>query len=159
MRPDHEKLAQVPVAHLGDAAQPWFAAGRVLSGHEAQPGCELTSAFKQPCIRDACRKACRDDRPYSGHGGKPEADVVVAVGGKDRFVELCDLRLNLCQCIGQGHESNANGERTELLVFKEGDELPDIGDALRYNNTKLGEMGSQGVDESGALRINSSRTL
>ncbi len=47
VRPNHEEFAQVPVAHFGNGAQPWFATGRMLPGDKAQPGCELTSAFEQ----------------------------------------------------------------------------------------------------------------
>lgn len=56
VRPDHEKLSQVPVAHFGERAQHWFTAGRVLCGDEAQPSCELQATLKQRGIRDAGRK-------------------------------------------------------------------------------------------------------
>ncbi len=37
----HQQLAQIAVAHPGDAAPPILAAGRVLSGNQAQEGGEL----------------------------------------------------------------------------------------------------------------------
>lgn len=152
MCPDHEKLAQVPVAHFGNGAQPRFAASGVLPGSEAQPGCELTSTPKQLCIRDAGRKTCRNDRAYSGYGREPGADVVVAMSCKDRLVELGYLRFHLRQCRGQWCKRNANGLRVVSFIVKDSDELADIAGALWRDNAKLGKVATHGIDEPSPLR-------
>src|SRR5271166_4648542 len=43
----HQKLAQVAVAHLGDAPEPRFAAGRVLARRQAEEGGELAPAGEE----------------------------------------------------------------------------------------------------------------
>jgi hypothetical protein len=39
-----QQLAQVTVAHLGDAPEPWLAAGRALAWRQAEEGGELAPA-------------------------------------------------------------------------------------------------------------------
>jgi hypothetical protein len=44
MRAHDEQFPQISIAHLRDAAQPLFAAGRVLSRRQAKKGGELARA-------------------------------------------------------------------------------------------------------------------
>src|SRR5580693_6312522 len=48
----HQKLAQIAVAHLGDAPKPRFAAGRVLARCQAKEGSELTPAGEGAGVLD-----------------------------------------------------------------------------------------------------------
>src|SRR4029077_16256993 len=48
----HQKLAQVAVAHLCDAPEPRFAAGRVLARRQAEEGSELTPAREGAGVLD-----------------------------------------------------------------------------------------------------------
>src|SRR5580658_3505037 len=60
----HQELAQVAVAHLGDAPEPRFAAGRVLARRQAEEGGELAPAGEFACVLDRghdCRGGDRAD--------------------------------------------------------------------------------------------------
>ncbi len=78
--------------------------------------------------------------PNSGNGRKPDTDIVVAMGGKERLVELCDLPLDLYQHCRQRRQGSANSLRAVSFIFQNGDQLPDIASALWCHNAKLGKV-------------------
>gem|GEM_PF-6886613 len=65
----------------------------MLLGNKVQPGCKLSPALKQLCVRQACGKTSGDDRADSGNCRKPKTDIVVAMRSEYRLVKLCDLPL------------------------------------------------------------------
>ena len=93
-----QKLAQVAVAHLGDAPEPRFAAARMLTRGQPEEGGELPSAGKCGEVLDRGEKRHGGDLgdPWNGH--QPPRGLV-GPGGRfklpidrlDRFVERIDL--------------------------------------------------------------------
>src|ERR1700720_4423322 len=61
-----QKLAQVAVAHLGDAPEPRFAAGRVLARRQAEEGGELTPAREGAGVLDRGHDRRCGDGPTPG---------------------------------------------------------------------------------------------
>jgi hypothetical protein len=61
-RANHQELSQIPVTHLGDAAEPVLTAARVLRGCEPQPGGKLSTRTELCRIGDRCRRCRCTDR-------------------------------------------------------------------------------------------------
>src|ERR1700730_18320979 len=62
-----QKLAQVAVAHLGDAPKPRFAAGRVLARRQAEEGGELAPAGEGAGVLDRGHDRRCGDRADAGN--------------------------------------------------------------------------------------------
>src|SRR5271165_1062352 len=80
----HQKLAQVAVAHLGDAPEPRFAAGRVLARRQAEEGGELAPAGEGAGVLDRGGDRRGSDRTDAGNGHQPPGGLV----GLDRRRDL-----------------------------------------------------------------------
>lgn len=65
---NHQKLSQIPVAHLGDAAEPVLAAARVLRWRQSEPSGELTTRAELAWISDRCGQRRCTDRANAGDG-------------------------------------------------------------------------------------------
>src|ERR1700693_3035647 len=76
-----QKLAQVAVAHLGDAPKPRFAAGRVLARRQAEEGGELAPAGEGAGVLDRGHDRRCGDRADAGNGHQP-------LGGRFRRGDL-----------------------------------------------------------------------
>src|SRR5271165_3366037 len=94
----HQKLAQVAVAHLGDAPEPRFAAGRVLARRQAEEGGELAPAGEDAGVLDRGHNRRCGDRADAGNGHQPPGGLVgldrrcdLPVDRSDRLVEGVDL--------------------------------------------------------------------
>ena len=94
MRPPPEGLAQVAVAHLCDAPEPRFAAGRVLARCQAEEGSELTPAREDVGVLDRGHDRRCGDRANAGNGHQPLGRLVrldrrrkLPVDHSDRLVE------------------------------------------------------------------------
>src|ERR1700733_14309732 len=93
-----QKLAQVAVAHLCDAPQPRFAAGRVLARCQAEEGSELTPAGEGAGVLDRGRDRRCSDWADAGNGHQPLSRLVrldrrrkLPVDRSDGLVERVDL--------------------------------------------------------------------
>src|SRR5258705_10707386 len=53
-----EERPKIPIALLGDIAEPFFAAAGILLRHKSDPGGEVTARSKGFRIGDACNKCC-----------------------------------------------------------------------------------------------------
>src|SRR5271169_2752288 len=89
-----QQLAQVTVAHLGDAPEPRFAAGRVLARRQAEEGGELTPAGEGAGVLDGGHDRRGGDRADARNGHQPLGCLVrlyrrrkLAVDRSDRLVE------------------------------------------------------------------------
>src|SRR5208282_6079604 len=71
-----QELAQVAVAHLGDAPEPHFAAGRVLAWRQAKEGGELAPAGEFACVLDRGHDRRGGDRADAGNGHQPLGRLV-----------------------------------------------------------------------------------
>ena len=67
-----EQGSDIPVASLGDIAEPLPAAARILLGHEPDPGCEIPPAAEGFRIGD--KRSC-ENRPHAGNGIRPFAEL------------------------------------------------------------------------------------
>lgn len=67
-RADHQELSQIPVTHLGNAAEPVFATTRVLRWREPEPGGKLPTRTELSRISDRCRQRCCTDRADAWNG-------------------------------------------------------------------------------------------
>ena len=79
-----QKLAQIAVAHLGDAPEPRFAAGRVLARCQAEEGSEFTPAREGAGVLDRGHDRRGGDRADARNGHQPLGCLV----GLDRRCEL-----------------------------------------------------------------------
>src|SRR6516162_2354427 len=66
-----QQLAQVTVAHLGDAPEPWLAAGRTLAWRQAEEGGELAPAGEVAHVPDRGHDRRGGDRADAGNGHQP----------------------------------------------------------------------------------------
>src|ERR1700722_7652691 len=94
----HQKLAQVAVAHLCDAPEPRFAAGRVLARCQAEEGSELTPAGEGAGVLDRGHDRRCGDWADAGNGHQPLSRLVrldrrrkLPVDPSDGLIERVDL--------------------------------------------------------------------
>jgi len=76
---NNEQLAQVLVAHLGDAPEPFLATTRLLKWRQSQPGRELSPRAELMRVGDRCGQGRRADRPDTGDRHEPTCDIVAAL--------------------------------------------------------------------------------
>src|SRR5271170_4669418 len=93
-----QELAQIAIAHLGDAAEPRFAAGRVLAWRQAEEGGELTPAGEGAGVLDRGHDRRCGDRADAGNGHQPLGRLVrldrrrkLPVDRADRLIQRVDL--------------------------------------------------------------------
>ena len=67
-RADHKELSQIPVAHLGDAAEPVLAAARVLRRCQPEPGGKLSTRAELSRIGNRGGQRCGADRANARNG-------------------------------------------------------------------------------------------
>ena len=101
----HQKLAQVAVAHLCDAPEPRFAAGRVLARCQAEEGSELTPAGEGAGVLDRGHDRRGGDRADAGNGHQPLGRLVrldrrrkLPVDRSDGLIERVDLADKRTKC-------------------------------------------------------------
>ena len=70
-----EQGSDIPVASLGDIAEPLPAAARILLGHEPDPGREIPPAAEGFRIGDAGDKRSCEGWPHAGNGIQPFAEL------------------------------------------------------------------------------------
>src|ERR1700731_1513320 len=93
-----QKLAQVAVAHLGEAPKPRFAAGRVLARRQAEEGGELAPASEGAGVLDRGHARRCGHWADAGNGHQPLGRLVrldrcrkLPVERSYRLVERVDL--------------------------------------------------------------------
>src|SRR5436305_3597563 len=69
---------EVVVGTVPDAAQPWLATRRILSRHQADPGCHFAAGAKLSAIVDGSDDRGGDDRADAGQLGEPSASFISA---------------------------------------------------------------------------------
>src|SRR5450432_2265215 len=101
----HQKLAQVAVAHLCDAPEPRFAAGRVLARCQAEEGSELTPAREDVGVLDRGHDRRCGDRADAGNGHQPLGRLVrldrrrkLLVDRSDCLIQRVDLPDKRTKC-------------------------------------------------------------
>src|ERR1700722_12791226 len=114
-----QKLAQVAVAHLGDAPEPRFAAGRVLARRQAEEGSELAPAGEGAGVLDRGHDRRCGDRADAGNGHQP-------LGGRVRLDRRGDLpversyrlveRVDLADERTKRHADAIGGDDLAILV-------------------------------------------
>ena len=70
-----EQGSDIPVASLGDIAEPLPAAARILLGHQTNPGREIPPGAEGFGIGDAGDKRGCEGRPHAGNGVQPFAEL------------------------------------------------------------------------------------
>src|ERR1700722_1546498 len=152
-----QKLAQIAVAHLGDAPEPRFAAGRVLARCQAEEGSELTPAGEGAGVLDRGRDRRGGDWADAGNGHQPLSRLVrldrrrkLPVDPSGGLIERVDLADKRTKCA-----AHAIGDH-DLAILVEtvaGHALQAIGmvRALRRDEADLGQMAAQSIERRRAL--------
>src|SRR5580700_3077566 len=93
-----QKLAQIAVAHLGDAPEPLLAPARVLARRQAEEGGELAPAGEGAGVLDGGHDRRGGDRADAGNGHQPLGCLIgldrrcdLLVDRSDRLVERINL--------------------------------------------------------------------
>src|ERR1700729_1593720 len=153
----HQKLAQVAVAHLCDAPEPRFAAGRVLARCQAEEGSELTPAREGAGVLDGGHDRRGGDRADARNGHQPLGRLVrfdrrrkLPVDRSDGLIERVNLADKRTKCA-----AHAIGDHDlAILVETVGHHaLQAIGmvRALRRDEADLGQMAAQSIERRRAL--------
>src|SRR6202046_4878832 len=87
-----QKLAQVAVAHLGDAPEPLLAPARVLARRQAEEGGEFAPAGEGAGVLDGGHDCRGGDRADAGNGHQP-------LGGLVRFDRRRKLPVDRSDCL------------------------------------------------------------
>src|SRR4029077_20776481 len=104
-----EQPSQVSIALLGDAAAPILAAGRVLLGHQPDPGGEIASRPERPPVADLGNQGGGDDRADAGNLLQPPARLAGAMPGQDALLDGPELGTDGAVLPCQ-HTENAPGQ-------------------------------------------------
>src|SRR5262249_11027572 len=82
-----EEPSQIAIALLGYAAEPFLAAGRVLLGHQTNPGGESAPRAERPPIADLGNQSDSDDRTNARDFLEPSALFTRSVPSMDALVD------------------------------------------------------------------------
>ena len=83
MSPDDKKPSNIRVALLGDPPEPLLSARRILTGHEAKPGCELPPGPEQRSVRNRGDDRTRGDGADPGNCLEASAQLILPMPGMD----------------------------------------------------------------------------
>ena len=91
-KPDHsegaynEQLPEVAIPLLGDAAQSFFPAARVLSRHQTNPRGKISARPKRLGIRDRSHERTRQDRSDAWYAHQESANFTTTRAGNDAAI-------------------------------------------------------------------------
>ena len=143
-RADDQKPSQITVASLGDVPGPRLAAGRVLPGHQPDPGRQVAPRAKGMGIGDRSHQGGRNQRADTGDLGQATAHLARAMPGKDASVCVQDLLLDHDQLSAQGQQTVSRRRRHALIpvILNHLQELLQPVAADAGDNAVFGEMRS-----------------
>jgi len=104
-----EQFAQVTIAHLGDAPEPLFAAGRILARRQPEGGSELPATGESTRLPHGGDDRLRGDRANTGNCHQPPCGLVNLDQPLDLFVDRRDLRVDCLDLMTSG----ARARRTQ----------------------------------------------
>ena len=86
-----EQPLQIAIALLGDTAEPFLAAGRVLLGHQTDPSGKIAPRAEGAPVADLRNQGRGDDRTNAGDLLEPSARFAGSVPSMDTHIDRCDL--------------------------------------------------------------------
>ena len=86
-----EQPSQIAIALLGNAAEPFLAAGRVLFGYQTDPGRKTAPRAECAPVADLGNQGRGDDRTNAGDLLEPSARFAGSVPSMDTLIDRCDL--------------------------------------------------------------------
>jgi len=93
--------SEIMIGAPADSAEPRFAAGRVLTGHEANPCCEFASGAKVTTVVDRSDERCCNHRPDAWQLREPPAGFVRPAKGHELSVELVESEIEAAEFVEQ----------------------------------------------------------
>src|SRR5262245_32590273 len=128
------------IALLGDPAEPLFASGRVLSGHQADPCSETAPRRECLPITYFSQQCGGDDRANAGDFLQPPAFLTRAVPGMDTLLDRHDLCPDGRVLATKDAEAETRS-RWNAIILLVSDDLEQFGRAiaaLRRDNAERG---------------------
>ncbi len=151
--PNHQDHSQITVTRLGDVPEALLAARRVLPWHQAYPGRQITARFEGMRIGARGSQSGCNQGTDTGNVIKALTDFAHSMPGKNAAIRIEDLMLHHLKLIAQGQQAVARGGRHPVIIAI----LDDLQQPLQpiaadaCDNTELSQMGTQGIDQRGAL--------
>src|SRR6202046_3710600 len=143
--------AQVFVAALADPEQLWLAAGRELTGNQAEPRSEIAPALEALSLADGGDKGGWDDRANAWDCRQPASLFVLLHPADELGIEGCDPSIDLGPLrpsVGDEHDHPRAQSCSALLIHQHGQELLELPLALRRDYSSLQQNGAQLIDQS-----------
>jgi len=152
-RTSGEQAAEVTIALLGDIAELFLAATRVLLRHQSDPGREIATRSKDLRVRNAGDQRRRQSRANARQLVETPAHFIGTVPGIDPPVELQDLQAQPLKLVAERGQT-FTGNLGHALVIGIGDHLEQFIHAAATHprdNAELRQMRAGRVDDSRLL--------
>src|SRR4051794_5682016 len=143
--------SEVVVGASSDAAEPWLAAGRILSRHQPDPRRHLTARAKLSAIVDGRDDRRGDDWTDARQLGKPPTSRIRAAYGYHCRVKLLNPTIELVELVQELAE-DCSCQVRQIGIGDGGRCLRcEAPRALRQHDPMFGKEASRMVEQSGAL--------
>jgi hypothetical protein len=117
MCPDHKNTSQVAVTLLGDRSKLLFAAGRILSWNQPNPGGKITTRPERLRIRDSGGNSARANDADPGDAQQSLARLIGAVLHKEPFLDRSNQRLQRLKLRRQDDQAGTGINGQTGIVF------------------------------------------
>src|SRR5262249_7576255 len=149
----YEQPSQVAITLLGDAAEPLLAAGRVLLGHQPDPGSKIAPRAELPPVADFGNQRGGHDWADARDLLQATARFARAMPGEDTFVDWSNLGTDRAVLPCQHIEKTADrwGDPVICYVRDDAKQLTDAIASLRRHDAQFRQVPAQGVAQHRAL--------
>jgi len=141
-RADDQQPSQVSITLLGDAAEPVLAAGRMLLGHQPNPGGKVAPRCKRLPVANLGNHSRGDNRADAWNLRQPPARLARAMPSQDALVDGSDLGSDRA-VLPRQHIENAAGGRGNPVVLGVSDDAEQLScsvAALGRHDAEFGQV-------------------
>src|SRR5437764_13579354 len=110
-----EQPSQIAIALLGNAAEPFLAAGRVLLGHQTDPSGKIAPRAEGAPVADLRNQGRGDDRTNAWDFLESSALLATSVPRMNALVDRCDLGAE-AQVLARKKIEAKSGNRRNAIV-------------------------------------------
>ena len=147
-RPEIGQSPKIPVARLGDPAEPLFASTRMGPRGEAEPGRIIPSRPEGLHLRRGRGEGAGRELADPGDRRQPPGEWILLLGGRDPVGNLLDPVPGLAELFGQEIQSRA---RYGGRLLDQGKQAICVVDAPGTDQSELGKVGPDRVHQLGLL--------
>src|SRR5271154_4729188 len=153
-RTDDEQPSEIAISLLGDTAKPLLATRRMLPRHKSDPCCKIPTRFKATRVCDSGSDGRGPDHAYPRYGFEAATYIIGTMMDVNGAIQSPDLQFQSSELIDNSLQCLFHRRWKSFAITLVGDDRAKLRDSFASrlrNEAELGKVGSERVDQLGAL--------